>query len=300
MNSKAQLLFKQEAPITSPFGVIRNLGDGYLDRHDGVDYGVAYIPLYAPYDGEVLWEGYHQNGEIALWLLVDDMVIEFGHLSETIVSKGDLVVAGQQIAVTGNTGFSTGPHLHVSCFPKGQESIWPRQKDGVFKRSFIDFETWERIPAYVYVYQVGQKVQVKVDTPNMTQSLNGQIGGQLTKGHIDEIDQLSRHRNPSHPYHLKGADGWVDGNAITTDFIEPMPTKPIDGSWQDPVDQTVYPYFNYTVQEGDTLIALAQRFFGDESKWQWIYDFNNNIDYSIIGDEPRLNYIGRQIKIPHY
>lgn len=36
----------------------------------------------------------------------------FGHLSRVDVSKGQLIMAGAQIGLTGNTGFSTGPHLH--------------------------------------------------------------------------------------------------------------------------------------------------------------------------------------------
>lgn len=145
MSNKAKLLFKSDAPITSVFGVVRNFGKGLVDKHDGVDYGVSHVPLYAPYDGTVIAEGMHGNGEIYCWVEVDGqgIVLEFGHLSQTIVSKGQKIKAGEQLGVTGNTGNSFDAHLHVSCFPKGQENIWPRQINNVFKRDFIDFETWQ-------------------------------------------------------------------------------------------------------------------------------------------------------------
>ncbi len=40
----------------------------------------------------------------------------YGHLSKVMVKSGQRVVAGQQIAVSGNTGHSTGPHLHFSVY----------------------------------------------------------------------------------------------------------------------------------------------------------------------------------------
>lgn len=42
----------------------------------------------------------------------DDFHTIYGHLQETLVEVGDTVGAGQQIARSGNTGISTGPHLH--------------------------------------------------------------------------------------------------------------------------------------------------------------------------------------------
>lgn len=300
MSLKSSLLFKREVEITSPFGVNRQLSNGIIDKHDGVDYGVAFVPLYAPYDGVVIWEGRHKNGEIALWLEVDDYVLEFGHLNQTIVNIGDNVIVGQQIGVTGNSGYSTGPHLHVSCFPRGQENIWPRQTNGIFNRAFVDFETWEKAAPYPFKYSIGQQVQLIKEAPNMTQSIGGVEGSKLPEGLIDEVDQLSNSKAPTHPYHLKGVQGWVSEDCLSSDIKEAKVNKAVDGTWQDPIDQTIYPYFLYTVQEGDTLIKLAGKFLGDENKWQWIYHFNNNIDYNVIGDEPRLNVIGRQIKIPHF
>jgi murein DD-endopeptidase MepM/ murein hydrolase activator NlpD len=41
----------------------------------------------------------------------------YGHLSKTIVAKGQIVKAGQLLGYTGNTGFSSAPHLHWEMRP---------------------------------------------------------------------------------------------------------------------------------------------------------------------------------------
>lgn len=46
-----------------------------------------------------------------------DYLTLYGHLNDILVKKGDTVVSGQLIGHTNNTGFSTGPHLHVGVAP---------------------------------------------------------------------------------------------------------------------------------------------------------------------------------------
>ena len=51
----------------------------------------------------------------------DGCMTIYGHLTKSYVSKGDKIKAGQRIGLTGNTGFSSGPHLHFEYRPSGWE-----------------------------------------------------------------------------------------------------------------------------------------------------------------------------------
>lgn len=106
--------------ITSIFGNRTAPTAGASSNHGAIDIGVSYVPVYAPADGKVIvarsLSGYgsyimidHGNG----WYTA------FGHLSQYKVSEGTIVKTGQQIAVSGNTGVSTGPHLHYEVYKGG-------------------------------------------------------------------------------------------------------------------------------------------------------------------------------------
>lgn len=97
--------------------------------HSGVDLAVDEgTPVYAADNGKVIvaedsGNGYgnyiildHQNGYKTL----------YGHNSELLVSVGDIVAKGDKIALSGNTGNSTGPHLHFEIHV-GDEKVDPQQ-----------------------------------------------------------------------------------------------------------------------------------------------------------------------------
>ena len=50
----------------------------------------------------------------------------------------------------------------------------------------------------------------------------------------------------------------------------------------------------YTVQEGDTLSAIAKKFYNDGAKYMLIYEANKKL----IGDDPSLIQVGQELKIP--
>lgn len=80
-------------------------------------------PIYAVYDGTVLIAhptGY--NGGYGLYVVIDftdGRQAIFGHMSKVIVEAGDVVKRGEIIGYVGNTGYSTGPHLHLGFHGTG-------------------------------------------------------------------------------------------------------------------------------------------------------------------------------------
>jgi len=87
----------------------------YTSKHLGTDYRARYVPLYAPFDGEIVAELKGVQAGLAIHFVPDhdNVTMRFLHLSEFKAPKGR-VTKGQLIAITGNTGFlTTGAHLHL-------------------------------------------------------------------------------------------------------------------------------------------------------------------------------------------
>ena len=70
-------------------------------------------PIYAAASGTVLFSGWKGTyGKLIVINHGNGIQTYYAHCSELLVSKGDTVTVGQQIAKVGSTGRSTGPHLH--------------------------------------------------------------------------------------------------------------------------------------------------------------------------------------------
>ncbi|MFZ3015405.1 MAG: peptidoglycan DD-metalloendopeptidase family protein [Minisyncoccia bacterium] len=110
--------------ITSYFG-LRNV-KGISSNHKGVDFRASVgTPLRAMSDGVVAGTGDTDiqcpgvsYGRFILLKFNNGLAATYGHLSLIKVGKGDVVKRGQIIGYSGNTGSSTGPHLHLSVYPK--------------------------------------------------------------------------------------------------------------------------------------------------------------------------------------
>lgn len=95
-------------PISSPFGM-RARGN-----HLGTDFAVPVgTRVKAPESGIIQSAG-TDGGHAGTYITLNTgrTVHKFFHLSKIMVSTGDRVKQGEVIALTGNTGLSTGPHLH--------------------------------------------------------------------------------------------------------------------------------------------------------------------------------------------
>lgn len=115
--------------ITSEFGN-RTLPNGDNNFHNGVDWGIAEgTPVGAPVSGVVSSatidnRNTYPSGPIGagsgVYLQGDDgMMYQFWHLSQVGVQKGQRVKAGESIGLSGNTGYSTGAHLHFGTKKNG-------------------------------------------------------------------------------------------------------------------------------------------------------------------------------------
>ena len=107
-------------PITSGYGKRVSPVPGASTYHNGWDIGVPIgTPVNTIADGKVIAVGPATG--YGKWVVVDHGVIngtrvtsEYGHLSSWNVSYGQIVKQGQVIAKSGNTGYSSGPHLHIT------------------------------------------------------------------------------------------------------------------------------------------------------------------------------------------
>jgi murein DD-endopeptidase MepM/ murein hydrolase activator NlpD len=125
--------------ISSPYGWRIHPIEKTRKHHNGVDYAVETgRPVKAIEAGRVIFAGpstiklpsgepggggyivkirHKVNGE---WITSSYMHLKKGSLQ---VKKNDLVIEGQKIAESGNTGASTGPHLHFEI-QRGKQYIW--------------------------------------------------------------------------------------------------------------------------------------------------------------------------------
>jgi murein DD-endopeptidase MepM/ murein hydrolase activator NlpD len=95
--------------------------------HEGNDFGTPVgTPVHAMSTGTVTfagWEGgYGNKVEVTYW---DGTMSVYGHLSSISVTVGQQVAPGDVVALSGNTGHSTGPHLHLEIHPSGGAAIDP-------------------------------------------------------------------------------------------------------------------------------------------------------------------------------
>jgi murein DD-endopeptidase MepM/ murein hydrolase activator NlpD len=94
---------------------------GLSAMHDGLDFPASVgTPIYSAAGGVVVSQEAHpQYGNLVEIDHGNELLTRYAHLSRSAVKKGDLVKRGQKIAEVGNTGRSTGPHLHFEVLVRG-------------------------------------------------------------------------------------------------------------------------------------------------------------------------------------
>lgn len=89
--------------------------------HDGIDLRCNYSRVYAMLPAKVK-EVHHGNNGYGNYVILDHGRMEclYGHLSTILVNEGDIISAGAVVALSGNTGKSTAPHLHIRLRKDGK------------------------------------------------------------------------------------------------------------------------------------------------------------------------------------
>lgn len=110
----APAMWPLEGEITSGFGYRVLPSKGYMEFHQGIDIGAWWgTPVKATKAGEVVFAGWRPG---LGWTIVLEHEMGFstvyGHNSWYFVDPGDMVEEGEVIALAGDSGRSTGPHLH--------------------------------------------------------------------------------------------------------------------------------------------------------------------------------------------
>ena len=105
----------------STWNVTSNFGYRWGRLHGGTDVGVPIgTTVRASRSGQVTTAGWVGGyGNCVMIDHGDGVMTVYGHLSQVLVSVGQYVDQGQQIALSGNTGRSTGPHLHFEVRVNG-------------------------------------------------------------------------------------------------------------------------------------------------------------------------------------
>ncbi|MET4926846.1 peptidoglycan DD-metalloendopeptidase family protein [Streptomyces sp. PSRA5] len=100
-------------------------GVNWMSMHTGIDFPVSYgTPVMAATDGTVRTQWNGAYGNMAIVTAADGTETWYCHLSSTKIRSGS-VKAGDEIAYSGNSGNSTGPHLHFEVRPGGGSAIDP-------------------------------------------------------------------------------------------------------------------------------------------------------------------------------
>ena len=119
--SKIHMPLKNGISVTSPFGTRTHPIFGGRKLHNGADLKANYEKVYSLMDGIVTASGWDPKGG-GNYIKVkhsNSYVTAYMHLSEIYYKVGEFVKAGFIIAKSGNSGNSTGPHLHFSVIENG-------------------------------------------------------------------------------------------------------------------------------------------------------------------------------------
>ena len=133
--------------------------------HDGIDLRCSYSSVYSMMPGTVKEVRFGNRG-YGNYVVMEHGELEclYGHLSRIFVKEGDSISAGMVVAISGNTGKATGPHLHIRM-RKGGKSVNPK--------SFIDYlnDYITRLQNKIRSLRFGEKPQTELNIANLAKTI---------------------------------------------------------------------------------------------------------------------------------
>ena len=106
--------------VNSKFGVRKDPFTGENSSHSGLDLQAHYEEVYSMFDGFVEKIGSDSRSGNYVILRHGSYTVSYCHMSRITAREGDELIAGDPVGISGNTGRSTGPHLHITCKYKGE------------------------------------------------------------------------------------------------------------------------------------------------------------------------------------
>lgn len=106
--------------INSEFGIRQHPVTHKYCMHNGVDLQARYEPVFSMLPGKVVKSAHDKRSGRYITIQTGNYTISYCHLSTSKVTIGRYVKAGEIIGVSGNTGMSTGPHLHLTTKKDGK------------------------------------------------------------------------------------------------------------------------------------------------------------------------------------
>ena len=101
--------------INSGFGMRQHPIYHKRIMHNGIDLSARYEKVYSMFPGTVIKVGQDSRSGKFVTVKTGDYTISYCHLLQQLVKEKEFVNAGTNIAISGNTGASTGPHLHITA-----------------------------------------------------------------------------------------------------------------------------------------------------------------------------------------
>jgi len=145
LTARADLELPVNGVVTSGVGWrVDPFGSGRLVFHRGTDIAVPLgTPVHATREGRIVFAGVHGgHGNTVIIEHANGERTLYGHNSSVAVRPGERVEAGVVIAHSGNTGKSTGPHVHYELLSDGRREVTAKLKETVPEPRYVAINTF--------------------------------------------------------------------------------------------------------------------------------------------------------------